>query len=159
MSLDKDTRSIKVLTPRKVPGRRASQAVLWIRARTNFSRLVLDPDPGGQKWPTKTEKSEDISLLEVLDVSFEDIRLLIKLVRLSSRDKWIAIFDQQKINFFSCIYPIFGYRSLGSGSVYGFNLTGSATLRVGLGIKINCNFYWKIGLVFSCKILQFLNLK
>jgi hypothetical protein len=29
-----------------------------------------DPDAGGQKWPTKIEKSEEISCFEVLDVLF-----------------------------------------------------------------------------------------
>jgi hypothetical protein len=30
----------------------------------------LDSDPGGQKCPTKNEKSEEISWFEVLDVVF-----------------------------------------------------------------------------------------
>jgi|LakMenEpi03Aug12_release.lakeMendotaPanAssembly.Ray.scaffolds.fasta_scaffold4135339_1 hypothetical protein len=32
------------------------QAVLWIRIRIDFGRLVPDPDPGGLKWPSKIEK-------------------------------------------------------------------------------------------------------
>jgi hypothetical protein len=30
----------------------------------------VDPDPGGQKLPTKIEKSQDIYFFEVLDVLF-----------------------------------------------------------------------------------------
>ncbi len=38
----------------------------------NLHRFLsrLDADPGGQKWPTKIEKSEEISCFEVLDVLF-----------------------------------------------------------------------------------------
>jgi hypothetical protein len=35
---------------------------------------VADPDPGGQKWPTKKEKSEDISWFELLDVLFLELK-------------------------------------------------------------------------------------
>jgi hypothetical protein len=31
---------------------------------------LLDPDPGGQKLPTKIESSKDISCFEVLDALF-----------------------------------------------------------------------------------------
>jgi hypothetical protein len=31
---------------------------------------LLDPDPGGQKLPTKIEKSRELSCFEVLDVLF-----------------------------------------------------------------------------------------
>jgi hypothetical protein len=43
-------------------------AVLRIRIRIDIGRL--DPDPGGQKLPTKIEKSEEISCFEILDVLF-----------------------------------------------------------------------------------------
>ncbi len=38
----------------------------WIRIRIQ----IADPDPGGQKWPTKIEKSTEFSRFEVLDVLF-----------------------------------------------------------------------------------------
>ncbi len=47
-----------------------------IRIRINFScwiwiRIqIADPDPGGQKWPTKIEKSTEFSCVEVLDFLF-----------------------------------------------------------------------------------------
>ncbi len=40
----------------------------WIRIRIQI--LNADPDPGEQKWPTKTGKSKDFSCFEVLDVLF-----------------------------------------------------------------------------------------
>jgi hypothetical protein len=43
-------------------------SVLWIRIRVDFGQP--DPDPGGQKLPTKIEKGEEISCFEVLDVLF-----------------------------------------------------------------------------------------
>ncbi len=53
----KDTASVS--DPDSDPGQ-------WIRIRIR----IQDPDPGGQKWPTKIEKSEEISSFEVLDVLF-----------------------------------------------------------------------------------------
>ncbi len=38
----------------------------WIRIRIQ----IADPDPVGQKWPTKIEKSTEFSCFEVLDVLF-----------------------------------------------------------------------------------------
>jgi hypothetical protein len=38
----------------------------WIRIRIQ----TLDPDPGGQKLPTKIEKRKEFSCFEVLDVLF-----------------------------------------------------------------------------------------
>ncbi len=56
-----------------------SNAVLWIRIRIliriEFGRL--DPDPGGQKLPTKSGKNLKISCFEVLDVLFKDRRFLL----------------------------------------------------------------------------------
>ncbi len=40
----------------------------WIRIRIQIADP--DPDPGGQKWPTKMEKSTEFSYSEVLDVLF-----------------------------------------------------------------------------------------
>ncbi len=40
------------------------QSGQWIRIRN------LDPDPGGQKGPTKVEKNQGISCFEALDVLF-----------------------------------------------------------------------------------------
>jgi hypothetical protein len=40
----------------------------WIRIRIQIADT--DPDPGGQKWPTKIEKSTEFSCFEVLDVLF-----------------------------------------------------------------------------------------
>jgi hypothetical protein len=45
-----------------------TKPVLRIRIRIDFGRLDPDPDPGGQKLPTKVEKSEDISCFKVLDI-------------------------------------------------------------------------------------------
>ncbi len=39
----------------------------WIRIRIQIADP--DPDPGGQKWPTKIEKSTEFSCFEVLDCS------------------------------------------------------------------------------------------
>ncbi len=40
----------------------------WIRIRVQIADP--DPDQGGQKWPTKIEKSTEILCIEVLDVLF-----------------------------------------------------------------------------------------
>jgi hypothetical protein len=40
----------------------------WIRIRIHIADP--DPDPGGQKLPTKIEKSTEFSCFEVLDVLF-----------------------------------------------------------------------------------------
>ncbi len=42
----------------------------WIRIHIQIRNPYPDPDPGGQKWPAKTEKSLEISCFEVLDVLF-----------------------------------------------------------------------------------------
>jgi hypothetical protein len=44
------------------------QSAQWIRIRTRIRNP--DPDPGGQKLPTKAEKNYEISCFEVLDVLF-----------------------------------------------------------------------------------------
>ncbi len=43
----------------------------WIRIRIRIQIAAPDPDPGGQKLPTKIEKSTEFSYFEVLDVQFE----------------------------------------------------------------------------------------
>jgi hypothetical protein len=45
-----------------------TKPLLRIRIRIDFGRLDPDPDPGGQKLPTKVEKSENISCFKVLDI-------------------------------------------------------------------------------------------
>ncbi len=40
----------------------------WIRIQSG--QWIPDPDPGGQKWPTKIEKNYEISYFEVLNVLF-----------------------------------------------------------------------------------------
>ncbi len=50
-------------------GRYTSQSGLWIRIRINWV-AGSDPDPGGQKWPTKIEKSKEFSCFEVMDYLF-----------------------------------------------------------------------------------------
>jgi hypothetical protein len=46
----------------------------WIRINLScWNRIriqIADPDPGGQKLPTKIEKSTEFSCFEVLDVLF-----------------------------------------------------------------------------------------
>jgi hypothetical protein len=42
----------------------------WIRIRIRIQIADPDPDPGGQKLPTKIEKSTEFSCFEVLDVLF-----------------------------------------------------------------------------------------
>jgi hypothetical protein len=42
----------------------------WIRIRIRIQIADPDPDPGGQKGPTKIEKSTEFSCFEVLDVPF-----------------------------------------------------------------------------------------
>jgi hypothetical protein len=42
----------------------------WIRIRIRSQIADPDPDPGGQKLPTKIEKSTEFSCFEVLDVHF-----------------------------------------------------------------------------------------
>ncbi len=39
-----------------------------VRIIIDFDRLDPDPDPGGQKWPSEKEKSEEFH--ELLDVLF-----------------------------------------------------------------------------------------
>jgi hypothetical protein len=49
------------------PGLRiCSNLSCWIRIRIQ----IADPDPGGQKLPTKIEKSTEFSCFEVLDALF-----------------------------------------------------------------------------------------
>jgi hypothetical protein len=47
----------------------------WIQ--TGFGRLNLEPNPRGQKWPTKVGKSEKIQVLKCWMFSFEGYRLLL----------------------------------------------------------------------------------
>ncbi len=47
----------------------------WIRIR--IRNLNADPDPGGQKWPTKIEKRQNFHVLKCLMFSFEGWRLLL----------------------------------------------------------------------------------
>ncbi len=60
--------------------------VLYIRIRRRFHNP--DPDPRGQKWPTKTEKVKKLNFLKCFWelLCFLDIR---------PRDKKMAIFDQK----------------------------------------------------------------
>ncbi len=48
------------------------QSGQWIRIRIRNSDP--DPDPGGQKWPTKVEKSCKSSCFEVLDGLFWELK-------------------------------------------------------------------------------------
>ncbi len=50
------------------PYRIRIQSGQWIRLRIHIQNP--DPDPGGQKLPTKVEKNLEISCFEVLDVLF-----------------------------------------------------------------------------------------
>jgi hypothetical protein len=44
----------------------------WIRIQLGQWIRIRNPDPGGQKWPTKVEKK--ISCFEVLDVLFWELK-------------------------------------------------------------------------------------
>jgi hypothetical protein len=46
----------------------------WIRIRIRIQIADPDPDPGGQKIPTKIEKSTEFSCFEVLDVLFRGLK-------------------------------------------------------------------------------------
>jgi hypothetical protein len=48
------------------------QSGQWIRIRIHI--LNPDPDPGGQKWPTKLEKNQEVSCFQVLDVLFGELK-------------------------------------------------------------------------------------
>ncbi len=45
----------------------------WIRIRIRIQIADPDPDPGGQKWPTKIEKST-VQYSTVLDVLFSALK-------------------------------------------------------------------------------------
>jgi hypothetical protein len=80
----------------------------------------VDPDPGGQKRPTKIEKGKKFHagcpLLRaegffcILDVLYEGLGLL-------GIDTVIIIFDQKNIKYFFQLYifSIFGHQNPGSG--------------------------------------------
>ncbi len=47
----------------------------WLRIRIRIQIADPDPDPGGQKLPTKIEKSTEFSCFEVLDVLFGGLKV------------------------------------------------------------------------------------
>ncbi len=55
---------------REAEGPTVDMEKMWIRIRTGYDRLDPDPDPGGQKWPTRIVISEKLSYFEGLDVLF-----------------------------------------------------------------------------------------
>ncbi len=63
-----------------------------------------EPDPGGQKWPTKVEKIKSFVVLKcwIRMASFESWRLLLLLGRSlwRHRDRLIVVFDQKILVFF-----------------------------------------------------------
>ncbi len=72
----------------------------WIRIRIRIP--YADPDPGGQKWPTKTEKSDEISCFELLDVLFWELE--------ASPVAWPSFIEAQgqvNCNFWSKKYNFF----------------------------------------------------
>ncbi len=83
--------------------------MLWIRI--DNGRLDPDVDPGGQKRPSKVEKSE------VLDVSFEGRRLFVAWVSfIEARDKETETFEKN-LYFFTCkLFSVLIHNNLGSGS-------------------------------------------
>jgi hypothetical protein len=50
-----------LIHPRSYLSFNVPESVLWIRFRIHFDGL--DPDPGGQKWSTKIEKSEEKNVI------------------------------------------------------------------------------------------------
>jgi hypothetical protein len=110
----------------------------------------LDPDPGGQKWPTNIEKKERIFMFWNAGCSFlraEDFSLCLCVLYGDLGITKLQFFYQKNILFFWCkFFPIFGHqnpgfktgfgsgsairKNTGSGSVSGsaLNQCGSTTL-------------------------------
>ncbi len=77
-----------------------------------YSTRSADPDPGGQKWPTKKEKKLAISWFQVLDVFFWGLKAS-PAAQASFLSKKIS-----KIFWSSKFFPIFCHQNTGSGSAF-----------------------------------------
>ena len=113
--------------------------VLWIRIRirsvlnrvpgSGFAIRIRISDPGGQKWPTKIEKSEWTSFFEVLDFLFWGLKASPALSQLG-----YPLWRPSSKFFFSCFLflqflVIKSPVRIGSGSGFSWNaVSGSTTL-------------------------------
>ncbi len=76
----------------------------------------LDPDPEGQKWPTKVGKILEISCFEVLDVLFWELKASSVTGALGMGKLHFLL--KKKKNFSCKFFKVFVYQNPGSGSLF-----------------------------------------
>ncbi len=71
---DPDPNWIRIKSGQWIRNRICIQSGQWSRNRICIRNPDQDRDPGGQKWPTKVGKNQEISCFEVLDVLFSELK-------------------------------------------------------------------------------------